>query len=260
MDKMFLRRCVRRAAMGLLGCLFLAAPAFAAREITVSGAASLTNAFTEIKGLFEKQYPDLKVQTNFAASNPLLKQMEEGAPVDVFASADQETMDKAEAKKLVDAASRKDFALNDLVMVVPSDGKLSLASAKDLTKPEVKRIAVGNPDSVPAGRYSKAALTAAGLWDTLQPKYVFGGSVRQALDYVGRGEVDAGFVYRTDAMIGGQKMKVVTVMSGHKPVLYPIAVATTGSNRADAAKFVDFVLSPEGQAVLAKYGFSKPTN
>lgn len=150
MDKRFFRRCARNAAFSLLGCLLLAAPAFAAQEITVSGAASLTNAFTEIKGLFEKKYPDIKVHTNFAASNPLLKQMEEGAPVDVFASADQETMDKAAAKKLVDTATRKDFALNDLVMVVPSDSKLNLTGAKDLAKPEVKRIAVGNPDSVPA--------------------------------------------------------------------------------------------------------------
>ena len=161
MDKRFFRRCARNAAFSLLGCLLLAAPAFAAQEITVSGAASLTNAFTEIKGLFEKKYPDIKVHTNFAASNPLLKQMEEGAPVDVFASADQETMDKAAAKKLVDTATRKDFALNDLVMVVPSDSKLNLTGAKDLAKPEVKRIAVGNPDSVPAGRYTKAALTTA---------------------------------------------------------------------------------------------------
>ena len=150
MDKRFFRRCARNAAFSLLGCLLLAAPAFAAQEITVSGAASLTNAFTEIKGLFEKKYPDIKVHTNFAASNPLLKQMEEGAPVDVFASADQETMDKAAAKKLVDTATRKDFALNDLVMVVPSDSKLNLTGAKELAKPEVKRIAVGNPDSVPA--------------------------------------------------------------------------------------------------------------
>ena len=258
MDKRFFRRCARNAAFSLLGCLLLAAPAFAAQEITVSGAASLTNAFTEIKGLFEKKYPDIKVHTNFAASNPLLKQMEVGAPVDVFASADQEPMDTAAAKKLVDTATRKDFALNDLVMVVPSDSKLNLTGAKDLAKPEVKRIAVGNPDSVPAGRYTKAALTTAGLWETLQPKYVFGASVRQALDYVGRGEVDAGFVYRTDAKQGGDKMKVAAVMDGHKPVLYPIAVATTGSNRDGGAKFVGFVLSPEGQAVLAKYGFSNP--
>lgn len=153
---------------------------------------------------------------------------------------------------------RKDFALNDLVMVVPSDSKLNLNGAKDLAKPEVKRIAVGNPDSVPAGRYTKAALTTAGLWETLQPKYVFGASVRQALDYVGRGEVDAGFVYRTDAKQGGDKMKVAAVMDGHKPVLYPIAVATTGSNRDGGAKFVGFVLSPEGQADACQVWLQQP--
>ena len=114
MDKTFFQRCARNAAFGLLGCLLLAAPAFAAQEITVSGAASLTNAFTEIKSLFEKKHPDIKVHTNFAASNPLLKQIEEGAPVDVFASADQETMDKAAAKKLVDVATRRGFCFNDL--------------------------------------------------------------------------------------------------------------------------------------------------
>ena len=98
----------------------MAAPAFAAQEITVSGAASLTNAFTEIKGLFEKKYPDIKVHTNFAASNPLLKQMEEGAPVDVFASADQETMDKAAAKKLVDTATRKESSASPWGIPTPS--------------------------------------------------------------------------------------------------------------------------------------------
>ena len=232
MDKRFFRRCARNAAFSLLGCLLLAAPAFAAQEITVSGAASLTNAFTEIKGLFEKKYPDIKVHTNFAASNPLLKQMEEGAPVDVFASADQETMDKAAAKKLVDTATRKDFALNDLVMVVPSDSKLNLNGAKDLAKPEVKRIAVGNPDSVPAGRYTKAALTTAGLWETLQPKYVFGASVRQALDYVGRGEVDAGFVYRTDAKQGNMPTALAQKMGAEELVCVDLeGVGITRPNR-----------------------------
>lgn len=149
MDKRFFRRCARNAAFSLLGCLLLAAPAFAAQEITVSGAASLTNAFTEIKGLFEKKYPDIKVHTNFAASNPLLKQMEEGAPVDVFASADQETMDKAADKKLVDTATRKDFALNDLVMVVPSDSKLNLNGAKVWPSPKSSASPWGIPTPSP---------------------------------------------------------------------------------------------------------------
>lgn len=243
------------AACLLLLCV---APAGAAQEVTVSAAASLTNAFTEIKGLFEKAHPGVTVRTNFAASNPLLRQMQEGAPVDVFASADQATMDKAASGKLIDPATRVDFALNDLVLVVPADSRLPLKGIRDLASADVRRIAVGNPDSVPAGRYTREALTSAGLWETLQPRYVFGASVRQALDYVRRGEVEAGFVYRTDALIGGDALRIAAVAEGHTPVSYPIAVASAGPNRAAAEQFVKFVLSPEGQAVLAKYGFSRP--
>lgn len=262
MNTLFLMRGVQMLFAGIAGCATLLAvhPVQAAQktEITVSAAASLTGAFTDIKTAFEKAHPGITVHTNFAASNPLLKQMEEGAPVDVFASADQETMDKALAKKLIDPATRTNFALNDLVMIVPADTKNAPADLKALLAPEVQRIAVGNPDSVPAGRYAREALTTAGLWETLQPKYIFGASVRQALDYVSRGEVDAGFVYRTDALSAGDKVRIATVVDGHKPVSYPIAVATTGSNAKDAALFAAFVLAPEGQALLAKHGFSKP--
>ncbi|WP_219842716.1 molybdate ABC transporter substrate-binding protein [Desulfobulbus oralis] len=227
----------------------------AAAEMTVSAAASLTNAFTELKGLFEKQQADLTVHTNFAASNPLLKQIQEGAPVDVFASADQATMDKAVAAKVVDPATRRNFALNDLVLIVPKGGKkpVDLADLRNF-----KKIALGNPESVPAGRYTKSALSTVGLWEALQPQYIQGNSVRQVLDYVARGEVETGFVYRTDALQMADKVDVVMNVAGHDPVSYPIAVATTGKNAAMGQKFVDFVLSAEGQAVLAKYGFSKP--
>ena len=226
-----------------------------AAEMTVSAAASLTNAFTELKELFEKKRAGLTVNTNFAASNPLLKQLQEGAPVDVFASADQPPMDKAVESKVVDPATRKTFALNDLVLIVPKGSKkpADLADLKNF-----KKIALGNPESVPAGRYTQAALTTANLWDALKDQYIQGNSVRQVLDYVARGEVDAGFVYRTDAGQMADKVDVVMVVEGHDPVSYPIAVATTGKNAADGQAFVDFVLSEEGLAVLAKYGFSKP--
>ncbi len=251
-----------RRPSGWLGAVVLvllcAMPGWAAQEVTVSAAASLTNAFTEIKGLFEKAHPDIAVHTNFAASNPLLKQMQEGAPVDIFASADQATMDKAESDHLIDPATRVNFALNDLVLVVPADSRIVIDGVGDLASAEVRRIAIGNPDSVPAGRYAREALTSAGLWETLQPKYVFGASVRQALDYVRRGEVEAGFVYRTDALVGGNALRVAAVAEGHTPVSYPIAVTSSGPNRAAAELFLQFVLSPEGEAVLAKYGFSKP--
>jgi molybdate transport system substrate-binding protein len=229
-----------------------------AGEITISAAASLTNAFQELKPLFEKASPGTTLLFNFAASGPLLKQIESGAPVDVFASADQETMNQAVAKKLIAESTRKDFTANTLVMITPSDSTLGLKTPKDLTNPKVERIAIGNPDSVPAGRYARQSLTAAGVYDALKPKFILGESVRQVLDYVGRGEVQVGFVYNTDAMIAKEKVKVASEMSGHDPVTYPAAVIAASQKKAEAEKFLAFLASPEGQAVLAKYGFKKP--
>lgn len=241
---------------GIMMAGFTPAPGHSA-TITVSAAASLTNAFTELKTLFEKAHPGITVDTNFAASNPLLKQMQEGAPVDVFASADQETMDKAAAANLISTESRRNFATNDLVLITPGAAGSGITKAADLLDDKVKRVAIGNPDSVPAGRYAKAALVREGLWEPLQPKLVQAENVRQALDYVSRGEAEAGFVYATDATTAGRKVHIAATMSGHKPVSYPIAVTTNAADKKAARLFVDFVLSPEGQAVLARYGFGK---
>ena len=238
-----------------LGCVALLSLPAQAAEVTVSAAASLTNAFTELKGLFEKKHAGLQVNTNFAASNPLLKQIQEGAPVDAFASADQGTMDKAVAAKVVDPATRKNFALNDLVLIVPAGSKKP-ANIEGIKA--FKRVAMGSPDSVPAGRYAKDSLVSAKLWEAIQPQLILGNSVRQVLDYVARGEVDAGFVYRTDAKQLADKVDVVMIVEGHDPVSYPMAVANTGKNAKMGQEFLNFVLSAEGQAVLAKYGFSKP--
>ena len=238
------------------GLAFLSPSAPArADEVTVSAAASLTNAFTELKGLFEKEHPGLTVNTNFAASNPLLKQIQEGAPVDVFASADQATMDKAVESGVIIQGTRRDFALNDLVLIVPK-GAPKPAGLDGLSA--FARVAIGSPNSVPAGRYAMASLKSAGLWESLQPKYITGNSVRQVLDYVARGEVDAGFVYRTDALQMKEKVDVVMNVEGHAPVSYPIAVVNTGKNAAAGKEFAAFVLSAPGQAALARYGFSRP--
>lgn len=245
---------MRRTLLMLIA--FLLTPFLtSAAEMTVSGAASLTNAFTELKSVFEKENPGLIVNTNFAASNPLLRQLVEGAPVDVFATADQETMDKAVEAKVADPATRKTFALNDLVLIVPK-GAAKPASLNDLNK--MNRIAAGNPASVPAGRYTKAALENAKIWNNLEKKFILGSSVRQVLDYVARGEVDAGFVYATDAKQMNDKVDVALIVEGHDPVSYPIAIAVTGNNPEAGKKFIELVLSPEGQKIMAKYGFSKP--
>jgi len=250
-------RISRGAVLAAAMSLVLVLPA-AAAELTVSAAASLTNAFQELKPLFEKANPGVTMLTNFAASGALLKQMAQGAPVDVFASADQATMDKAVAEKLIDVPTRVNFAANSLVMIVPASSTLGLTGPKDLAGDKVEHIAIGNPDSVPAGAYSKQSLTASGLYDKLASKYVLASSVRQVLDYVSRGEVAAGFVYKTDALIAGDKVKILATMGDHDPVTYPVAVLAASQKKDEGKKFTSFLTSPEAQAVLAKYGFSKP--
>ena len=244
-----------RLAVATLLFLFLATSVQAA-ELVVSAAASLTNAFGEMKAPFEKAHPGTNVVFNFAASGPLLKQIEQGAPVDVFASADQETMNKAAS--FIVPSSRVNFIGNVLVLIVPAQDGLALNSPSDLKNDNVNRIAIGNPESVPVGRYTKAALTAAGLYDALTPKFVLAESVTQALDYVARGEVQAGFVYATDAASRPGKVKTSAEVTGHKPIIYPVALLQASTSKDMGQAFVNFVLGEEGQAILEKYGFKKP--
>ncbi|MGA0583779.1 MAG: molybdate ABC transporter substrate-binding protein, partial [Castellaniella sp.] len=201
--------------------LSCAAVPAAAGEVLVSAAASLTNAFKELAARYEAAHPDTKVLTTFGSSDVVLRQITEGAPADVFASADQKAMDRAVAAKAVDPATRADFARNEVVLVVPADNPRGIASLADLKQPGVTRIALGNPDSVPVGRYTRAALEKAGAWDTVQAHEILGQNVRQVLNYVERGEVDAGFVYATDAAIMKDKVKVVQAVETPTPVSYP---------------------------------------
>jgi molybdate transport system substrate-binding protein len=242
--------------MLLLGAVFIwQAPALADQELIVSAAASLTNALKEAAGQFEKTHPGVKILCNFAASGSLLQQMAHGAPVDVFAAADQKTMNQAQEKGLIVPASRKNFVRNHLVLIVPLDSHLALGGLKDLAKPEVKRVAVGNPATVPAGRYAQEAMVKAGLWDQLRPKFILAGSVRQVLDYVSRGEVDTGFVYSTDAVIARGKVKVSQTVEAHAPILYPLAVTAATVKKILAQSFLDFILSPAAQEIFKRYGF-----
>jgi molybdate transport system substrate-binding protein len=231
---------------------------FAEQELIVSAAASLTNAFGEIGKKFEAANAGTRVVFNFAASGALLQQIDKGAPVDVFASADQKTMDQAKEKNLILSDTRRDFVSNELVLIVPGQTKIPMTALKDLTLKDVERIAVGNPETVPAGRYAQEVLTNAGIWLELTPKLIFGDSVRQVLDYVGRGEVDAGIVFLTDAETAKDKVKVALEAKDHKPVTYPISVVSATKNKDLAKRFVDFVSSKEGREVLTKYGFKEP--
>jgi molybdate transport system substrate-binding protein len=238
--------------------LALSAMGAHAADLTVSAAASLTNAFRDLGPMFESANPGTRVQLNFGASGALLQQIAKGAPVDVFASADQETMDQAQAQHLIHPGTRHDFVSNALVVVVPNDSGNAPKSVNDLAHPAYKRIAIGLPASVPVGRYTKGVLEAAQLWTAIEPKMVGADSVRQALDYVARGEVDAGFVYATDAAIMPGKVKVALAVPTARPIRYPAAVIAGSGNAPVAARFVEFLNGAQAQAVLAKYGFGKP--
>lgn len=229
-----------------------------AADLTVSAAASLTNAFRELAPIFEAANPGTKLQLNFGASGALLQQIAKGAPADVFASADQETMDQARKQGLVQASQQRDFVSNALVVIVPADAAKSPRAVADLAGAGYARIAIGLPASVPVGRYTKRVLEAAQLWGAIEPKMIGANNVRQALDYVARAEVDAGFVYATDAALMADKVKVAFAVPTSEPILYPVAVLAGAPNRAEGAAFVDFLFTPPAQAVLAKFGFGKP--
>ncbi len=248
---------VRLHAALVLASLAVLAQAAAAQEIVVSAAASLTNAFRDIGKAFEAQHAGARVVFNFAASDVLVTQIAKGAPADVFASADQEAMHRGVTANVVLPDTRRDFAANALVLVVPAAATPPAALA-ELAQERFRKIALGSPQTVPAGRYAKEALDAAKLWAPLEPRFVFAQNVRQVLDYVARSEAEAGFVYATDAAIMADRVKVAFDVATSTPVRYPVAVVQ-GSKRPDLARaFVAYVASDAGQQILRKYGFRAP--
>ncbi len=227
------------------------------KEIIVSAAISLKDAFEEIGRSYELKNRGPQVVFNFGASGDLARQIEGGAPADVFASASQKYMDGLDEKGLLLQGTRSDFAANSIVLIVPAGSKTVPASFEGLEARDIREIAVGNPKTVPAGRYAEEVLTYYKLMPSVKDKLVLGENVRQVLDYVARGEVDAGIVYATDGSIRAKEVRVAASApeKSHKPVVYPIAVVKGTKNEAAAKAFIAFVLSPAGKRILEKYGF-----
>lgn len=228
-------------------------------ELLVSAASSLTDVMNEITKAFVQKYPGVQVHFNFAASGPLQQQIEQGAPVDVFASASLKEMDALQKEGKIEANSRTLFAGNRLVLIAPLASRLK--SWADLRQPWVRRIAVSNPDSVPSGRYAQQTLTHRGLWVPIKPKIVFGENVRQTLAYVANGDADAGVVFATDARIEQKKVRVVdSAIPGqdHKPIQYPAAIIAGAPHVSSARQFAAFLRTPATQAILQRYGFLLP--
>jgi molybdate transport system substrate-binding protein len=225
-----------------------------ADTVTVFAAASLTDALKEIETSYEAKSGD-KIAYNFAGSNVLARQIAQGAPADIFFSADEAQMDNVAKAGLIDPATRKDVLLNTLVIIGPADSPLQGFTPPDLAKPSVQRIALGDPKAVPAGVYAKAYLTKLNLWSKIESKVVPTQNVRAALAAVTSGNAEVGIVYQTDAA-SSKKAKVlyaVPLTDGPR-ITYPIALLKASGKDA-AKKFLAYLESPEALAVFQKHGF-----
>jgi molybdate transport system substrate-binding protein len=225
-----------------------------ADEIIVSAAASLTDVLKEISNGYQSKSKNT-VKFNFGPSSGLARQIEEGAPADMFFSADEAQMDALEKNGRLEPGTRKNLLTNQLVIIVPSDFKLAIATPKDLLKSEVKRIALAEPP-VPVGAYSSKYLEAEGLWDKIKPKVVPVQDVRATLASVESGNVEAGFVYKTDAAVS-KKVKIVyevPIDKGPK-IVYPVAIVKESKRKDTARDFLNYVQTPASKELFKKYGF-----
>jgi len=226
-----------------------------AEEIIVSAAASLTDVLKEISAGYQSKSKNT-VRFNFGPSSGLARQIEEGAPADIFFSADLPQMEALQKKNLIEPGTQKNLLSNQLVIIVPADSKLAISSPKDLFKAEVKKIALAEPSSVPVGVYSSKYLTDEGLWEQVKPKIVPVQDVRATLASVESGNVEAGFVYKTDAAISN-KVKIayeVPIEKGPK-ITYPVAIVKESKKKDAARDFMNFMLSPASKALFKKFGF-----
>lgn len=226
-------------------------------ELTVSVAASVQDAMSEIQAAYQTKDPAVEITYNFGSSGSLVQQIAQGAPTDVFLSASKKWMDDLENQGQILEGSRKDLLLNSLVMIVPQD-KTDVADFGDCATDKVNKLALGEPESVPAGKYAQEVLTAMDIFDILQPKMVFAKDVRQVLSYVETGNVDAGLVYATDAKVSDRVQVVATApIDSHSPIVYPVGVVANSKNAEAAQAFVDFLSSDTAIDIFEEYGFAR---
>jgi molybdate transport system substrate-binding protein len=221
-------------------------------SLTVSAAISLKDALQEIKTLYQ---PKAQITYNFGSSGSLQQQIEQGAPVDIFISAANKQMDALESKNLLLTGSRHTLVTNQLVLITPKSEK-SINNFQDLTKPEITKIALGEPRSVPAGQYGEEVLKYYKILDQVKSKIIYGKDVRQILTYIETGNVNAGLVYVTDAKTSQQvRIAATAPQNSHAPIVYPIAILKDSKNPNAAQAFEQFLISNQSKNVFKKYGF-----
>ncbi|KEO83212.1 molybdate ABC transporter substrate-binding protein [Tumebacillus flagellatus] len=224
--------------------------------LTLSAAASLAKPLDTLTADYKKEHPEVTVTVNLGASGTLQKQIEQGAPADLFWSAGKTQMDALEQKGLLADGTRQDLMQNDLVLIRPQNSN-TVQTVQDLANPQVKKIALGTPETVPAGTYAKESLTKLNLMSQVEPKAVYGKDVTSVLTYVERADVDAGLVYKTDAL-GSGKVDIVTTLdaSTHSPIVYPLAVLKNSQHLSEAKALEEYLHSAHAQEVLQKAGFT----
>jgi molybdate transport system substrate-binding protein len=223
--------------------------------VRVSAAISLKDALETLKKTYMAKKPDTEIVYNFGSSGLLQKQIEEGAPVDLFLSAGKRQMDELAAKGLIVPATRSDLLSNEMVLIVAREKKNSIRSFDDLAG-KAQSFSIGMPETVPAGKYGKQTLESLKLWDKLEKRIVFANNVRQVLAYVDSGNVDAGLVYKSDTVaLKSGVMAAVAPEGSHAPIVYPMAIIKGSKNPATAEKFMEFLNTPEASKVFTRYMF-----
>lgn len=223
-------------------------------ELTISAAASLQDALEELQKNYEKEHTNIKIIYNFGGSGALQQQILNGAPVDLFFSATQDKFDELVKKGLINNTKETDLLANELVLIVPNNNEKQIQSFEDLTKSE--KIALGTPETVPAGQYGVESLQNMKLWSAVESKIVYTKDVRQVLTYTETENVDAGIVYKTDALVSDKVSVVASANEDtHTPIIYPVGVIKDSKHVKEAEDFYHFLQSDEAMKVFEKYGF-----
>lgn len=227
-------------------------------SLLISSAASLKEVMQEMKAIYQQSRPNIKINYNFGSSGALQQQIEQGAPVDIFISAAKKQVDVLEQKGLLVSGTRSIIAKNRLVLVVPNN-VVGINSFYSLEDAKVKKVAIGEPRSVPVGQYAEQVLRKLNIWEKVKSKLVFANNVRQVLAFVENSNADAGLVYMTDAKISNKVKVVVTADEKyHSPIIYPLAVIKRSKNIDVAKDFAKFLVSNQAKAIFKKYGFILP--
>ena len=226
------------------------------QEITVAAASDLTNAFEDLGREFEAENR-IKVVFVFGSTGLLTRQIENGAPMDLFAAANVSYIDQLEQKGLIVPGTKQVYARGRITLWTTADSPLQIDTVADLAKPEVKRIAIANPDHAPYGLAAQQALQSAGVWDAVKPKLVFGDNIRQTLQYAETGNVDVAIVALSLSQESTGRWTLIPEQL-HQPINQALAVIKTAHNQATAREFASFVSGPKGREILQKYGFAFP--